>query len=147
MAAASTGARCGAVHAASNHVNAALARRRTALDKASQGGPVMLRDDSLHNRWVNSRALEIGADALSFDPAGGSYLRDAFGPVGLLFGQASTAAELAARQSIGDWRGRDLWSARTRSRSSTPPGSPRRRTPPLWARGSTCSANSTGRPS
>jgi hypothetical protein len=85
-----------------------------ALDKASQGRPVMLRDDSLHNRWVNSRALEIlGADALSLDPVGGTYLRDALGPVGLLFGQASTGAELAARQSIGDWRHRDLRSART----------------------------------
>jgi hypothetical protein len=84
-----------------------------ALDKASQGRPVMLRDESLHNRWVDSRALEIlGADSLSPDPVGGSYLRDALGPVGLLFGQASTGAELAPRQSIGDWRGRDLQSAR-----------------------------------
>jgi predicted amidohydrolase YtcJ len=85
-----------------------------ALDKASQGRPVMLRDDSLHNRWVNSRALEIlGIDALSLDPVGGSYPRDALGPVGLLLGQASTGAELAARQSIGNSRGRDLRSART----------------------------------
>jgi hypothetical protein len=85
-----------------------------ALDKVSLGRPVMLRDDSLHNRWVNSRALEIlGIDALSLDPVGGSYLRDALGPVGLVLGQASTGAELAARQSIADWRHRDLRSART----------------------------------
>jgi hypothetical protein len=78
----------------------------TALDKASMGRPVMLRDDSLHNRWVNSRALEIlGINAESPDPAGGSYVRDAEGPVGLLLGQPSTGAELAVRQGIGsaDW--------------------------------------------
>src|ERR1700743_61677 len=82
--------------------------------KAGQGRPVMLRDDSLGNRWVNSRALEmLGVDALSLDPVGGSYLRDGLGPVGLLFGQAAARAELAARESIRDWRLRDLRSART----------------------------------
>ncbi|MFC8824133.1 amidohydrolase [Streptomyces sp. NPDC057137] len=86
-----------------------------ALDEASQGRPVMLRDDSLHNRWVNSRALRIlGIDAASKDPAGGSYVRDtASRPVGLLLGQPSTDAELAARRSFGDPRERDLRSART----------------------------------
>jgi hypothetical protein len=35
-----------------------------ALDEASEGHPVLLRDDSVHNRWVNSRALELaGIDA------------------------------------------------------------------------------------
>jgi hypothetical protein len=86
-----------------------------ALDEASLGRPVMLRDDSLHNRWVNSRALEIlGVNAASQDPARGSYVRDAAGrPVGLLLGQPSTDAELAARQSIGNLHERDLQSART----------------------------------
>ncbi|HEY1670110.1 MAG TPA: amidohydrolase family protein [Trebonia sp.] len=85
-----------------------------ALDKASLGRPVMLRDDSLQNRWVNSRALEIlGVDALTLDPVGGSYPRDAVGPVGLLIGRPSKGAELAARQSTGNARGRDLRSART----------------------------------
>lgn len=85
-----------------------------ALDKASMGRPVMLRDDSLRNRWVNSRALEIlGVDERSLDPAAGSYLRDAAGPVGLLFGQPSADAELAAKRSRADTRHRDLRSART----------------------------------
>jgi predicted amidohydrolase YtcJ len=86
-----------------------------ALDEAGRGRPVMLRDDSLHNRWVNSRALEIlGIDAASQDPAGGSYVRDATGhPVGLLLGQPSTDAELAARNSVSDQQARDLRSART----------------------------------
>jgi hypothetical protein len=30
-----------------------------ALDEASLGRPVLLRDDSLHNRWVNTRALDV----------------------------------------------------------------------------------------
>jgi predicted amidohydrolase YtcJ len=85
-----------------------------ALDNASLGRPVMLRDDSLHNRWVNSRALEIlGINAASPDPAGGAYARDADGPVGLLLEQASTEAELAVRRSIRDTWERDLKSART----------------------------------
>ena len=86
-----------------------------ALDKASLGRPVLLRDDSLHNRWANSRALEImGIDAASQDPADGRYVRD---PEGLLVGQlleqASTAGELAVRQSTRDPHERDLISART----------------------------------
>jgi hypothetical protein len=86
-----------------------------ALDKASLGRPVLLRDDSLHNRWANSRALEImGVDAASQDPVGGRYVRD---PEGLLVGQlleqASTAGELAVRQSTRDPHERDLISART----------------------------------
>ncbi|HEV7831017.1 MAG TPA: amidohydrolase family protein [Pseudonocardiaceae bacterium] len=75
-----------------------------ALDEASAGRPVMLRDDSLHNRWVNSRALEIlGINVSSPDPAGGSYVWDALGrPVGVLLGQPSTDVELAARRSLSD---------------------------------------------
>jgi predicted amidohydrolase YtcJ len=86
-----------------------------ALDEASEGRPVLLRDDSLHNRWVNSRALRIlGIEAGTPEPASGSYVRDAQGrPVGLLLGQPSTAAELAARRSMADLRERDRRSART----------------------------------
>jgi predicted amidohydrolase YtcJ len=86
-----------------------------ALDKASLGRPVLLRDDSLHNRWANSRALEImGVDAASQDPPGGRYVRDPDGLlVGQLLEQASTAAELAVRRSMRDPHERDLVSART----------------------------------
>jgi predicted amidohydrolase YtcJ len=86
-----------------------------ALDEASLGRPVMLRDDSLHNRWVNSRALEImGVDSATPDPVGGSYVRDADGQlVGLLLDQPSTDAELAARHSVDNAHERDLQSART----------------------------------
>jgi predicted amidohydrolase YtcJ len=70
-----------------------------ALDDASEGHPVLLRDDSVHNRWVNSRALELaGIDANTADPVDGVIVRDhASGePVGLLFESAVAAVEHAA---------------------------------------------------
>ncbi len=70
-----------------------------ALDEASEGHPVLLRDDSVHNRWVNSRALELaGIDANTPDPHDGVIVRDeASGkPVGLLFEAAVGAVEHAA---------------------------------------------------
>jgi predicted amidohydrolase YtcJ len=86
-----------------------------ALDEASGGRPVLLRDDSLHNRWVNSRALEImGIGADTPDPANGQYVRDADGRlVGQLIEQTSTEAELAVRRTVVDPHERDLRSART----------------------------------
>jgi predicted amidohydrolase YtcJ len=71
-----------------------------ALDEASEGHPVMLRDDSVHNRWVNSRALELaGIDASTRDPVGGVIVRDeaSGAPVGLLFESATAKVEDAAR--------------------------------------------------
>ncbi|TPI30783.1 amidohydrolase [Mesorhizobium sp. B3-1-6] len=48
-----------------------------ALDRVSQGRPVMLRDDTYHNRWVNSQALGLaGLSASSPDPEKGSIGRD-----------------------------------------------------------------------
>ena len=86
-----------------------------ALDEASLGRPVMLRDNSLHNRWVNSRALELmGATSDTPDPADGHYGRDGRGElVGLLYEGASTRAEAAAREHTPDARARDLHSVRT----------------------------------
>jgi predicted amidohydrolase YtcJ len=86
-----------------------------ALDGASLGRPVMLRDNSMHNRWVNSRALELmGITASSPDPADGRYGRDARGElVGLLYEGASTRAEAAVREHTPDIRARDLHSVRT----------------------------------
>lgn len=86
-----------------------------ALDAASAGRPVMLRDDSLHNRWVNSRAMKLlGISASTADPEGGTYVRDERGePVGLLLEKPSTDAELAASRSRRDGHERDLQAART----------------------------------
>ncbi|MCF3964086.1 amidohydrolase [Streptomyces fuscigenes] len=86
-----------------------------ALDEVSEGRPVMLRDESLHNRWVNSRALEIlGVGDGTADPPGGRYVRDAAGrAVGLLLGAPAADAEAAARRAVADPRERDAHSART----------------------------------
>lgn len=56
-----------------------------ALDAASAGHPVVLRDDSFHNRWVNSEVLQragIGPGAVA--PPGGVYVFDQGQPTGLL---------------------------------------------------------------
>lgn len=73
-----------------------------ALDEASGGRPVLLRDESMHNRWINSRALEIiGVGEGTLDPEGGSYVRDAAGALtGILQEMASKVAEDAVSASI-----------------------------------------------
>lgn len=48
-----------------------------ALDEASGGRPVYLRDDTTHNRWVSTRAMELaGIDRRTQEPAGGKIVRD-----------------------------------------------------------------------
>lgn len=54
----------------------ALAR----FDEASGGRPALLKDDSKHNRWANSRAMQLaGIDNTTVDPEGGQIFRDASG--------------------------------------------------------------------
>lgn len=74
------------------------------LDEASSGRPVLLRDDTMHNRWVNTRALELmGVTADSADPDGGHYVRDAQGRLtGVLQELASAEAERAFQASVPD---------------------------------------------
>jgi len=87
---------------------------RAELDAASLGRPVMLRDDSLHNRWVNSKALELmGITAQTPDPADGEIVRDVSGEaVGLLVEKASAMAERALMLSIDNPGERDIASTR-----------------------------------
>ncbi|QPP05280.1 amidohydrolase [Streptomyces bathyalis] len=69
-----------------------------ALDEAAGGRPVLLRDDSCHNRWVSSAALALaGIDAAFPDPTGGTIVRDPAtrAPVGLLFESAVIPLEHA----------------------------------------------------
>lgn len=55
------------------------------LDEASGGHPVVLRDDTFHNRWVNSDVLRrAGIQAGSTPPRGGIYAFDQGEPTGLL---------------------------------------------------------------
>ncbi|MDN3481261.1 amidohydrolase [Arthrobacter sp. APC 3897] len=86
-----------------------------ALDKASAGRPVLLRDDSMHNRWVNSRALELmGVDGTTADPDGGTYVRDDAGRLtGVLQELASPVGEEAAAASIEDTPERHATAFRT----------------------------------
>ncbi|SEF21578.1 hypothetical protein SAMN05421837_101944 [Amycolatopsis pretoriensis] len=67
---------------------------RRALDDAAGGRPVSLADDSRHNRWVSSRALELaGITAATPDPAGGVIVRDGEEPSGLLLEAAGVLVE------------------------------------------------------
>ncbi|WP_163505350.1 amidohydrolase [Fodinicola acaciae] len=71
---------------------------RHALDDAADGRPVVLIEDSRHNRWVNSRALEIaGITAATPNPPGGTIGRDpSTGAVtGLLIESAGLLVERA----------------------------------------------------
>lgn len=74
----------------------------SALDEAGGGRPVLLRDDSMHNRWISSRALEIiGVGADTPDPEGGTYVRDANGALtGVLHEMASKVVEDAMIASL-----------------------------------------------
>lgn len=85
------------------------------LDEASGGRPVLLRDDSHHNRWVNSRALEImGVDEGTPNPEDGTYVRDSDGKLtGVLYESACALAEDKAAAAINDHRVRDRVSAST----------------------------------
>ncbi|GII92908.1 amidohydrolase [Sinosporangium siamense] len=65
------------------------------LDEASRGRPVLLRDDTLHNRWANSRAMRLaGIDQYSRDPVGGVVRRNDTGdPNGVLLESAGLLVE------------------------------------------------------
>lgn len=74
------------------------------LDEAAGGRPVMLRDDTMHNRWVSSAALAlIGVDADTPDPEGGAYVRDGSGALtGVLYELACAGAEETAAAAVED---------------------------------------------
>jgi predicted amidohydrolase YtcJ len=79
-----------------------IASPRELLDEVSMDKVVFLQDDSLHNAWVNSRALEIaGINRNTPDPEGGTIMRDANGePNGVLLETAAIAmGELRQRYS------------------------------------------------
>ncbi|MDQ6437517.1 amidohydrolase [Mesorhizobium sp. LHD-90] len=73
-----------------------------ALDAATRGRPVMLRDDTYHNRWVNSEAMRrAGVSGANKDPEKGSIGRDpATGqPTGVMIESAAGIVERAVAQS------------------------------------------------
>jgi len=88
---------------------------RESLDAAAPNHPVMLRDDSQHNRWLNTRALQLaGIGHNTPDPKDGTIVRDpATGDaVGLLLERACGLVEQAVAQSIPDLSERNVKSSR-----------------------------------
>lgn len=76
---------------------------RQRLDAISKDHPIFLMDWSVHNAWVNTRALEIlGITKLTPDPTGGEIVRDANGEAtGILLDNAA----YNARAQIPDYTG------------------------------------------
>lgn len=72
-------------------------KSRRRLDDASGGRPVMLMEDSRHNRWVNSRALELaGITPTSIPPSGVTMLDPDDGtPTGVLLEAAGIPVQEA----------------------------------------------------
>jgi predicted amidohydrolase YtcJ len=68
-----------------------------ALDDASSGHPVLLTDDSHHNKWANTAAMRAsGVLEFEGDPAGGRIVRDSSGaPTGVLFETAGALVQAA----------------------------------------------------
>lgn len=85
------------------------------LDAASNGHPVLLRDDTMHNRQVNSAALQaMGVSSETPDPEGGTYVRDGHERLtGALWELAGSVAEGVATQSHRDPKGRQVTALRT----------------------------------
>lgn len=76
---------------------------RHALDEAAGGRPVALADDSRHNRWVNSQALELaGVTAMTPDPVGGEIGRDP--ATGELTGVLLEAASVLIEHALSETR-------------------------------------------
>lgn len=69
---------------------------KSRLDEASGGRPVLLVDDSHHNKWANSAALALaGITAESTDPIDGTIMRyeGSLEPTGVLFETAGLIVE------------------------------------------------------
>ncbi|HSW07301.1 amidohydrolase [Aquabacterium sp.] len=76
---------------------------RLRLDRAAGGRPVMLRDDSHHNRFVSSAALRLaGIGADTPNPVNGEIVRDPLGgeATGLLLESASSLVEAAVARAL-----------------------------------------------
>jgi predicted amidohydrolase YtcJ len=106
---------CGGIWSSAHIPHLRTLEAKAALDAVSPDHPVMLRDDSLHNRWVNSAALKrMGVTANTPDPDLGHIVKDAATnvPVGLLLEKASALAEQTMMKSLGDPLQRETASTR-----------------------------------
>ena len=84
-----------------DELNTTAARLR--LDEAAGGRPVMLSDDSHHNRWANSEALRLAGIAKNAIPAEGVTLLDAADgePTGVLLEAAGILVAQAHARAGG----------------------------------------------
>lgn len=73
-----------------------------ALDAASAGRPVLLTDDSHHNKWANTVAMRAGGVfELTADPVGGHVVRDDSGaPTGVLLESAGALVSRAHAATV-----------------------------------------------
>ena len=98
------------------------------LDAVSGNSAVYLSDDSGHNGWANSKALEIaGVSAATDDPPGGKIVRDARGePNGLFLESAQgLVRDSHSRRIPGTVAGRGrLRISTTSTPSASPPAKP-----------------------
>lgn len=81
-------------------ISSAAVRRR--LDEAAGGRPVLLMEDSRHNRWASTRALELAGVTAGSDPGPGGVveLDPVTGePTGVLLESAGLAVEEALSRS------------------------------------------------
>lgn len=76
---------------------------RQRLDEAAGGRPVVIVEDSRHNRWANSRALELAGIAPDSIPEGGVTVLDAHDgtPTGVLLEAAGIPVQEAYDRSGG----------------------------------------------
>lgn len=87
----------------SNMLDQLTSEARLRLDEAAGGRPVMLRDDSHHNRWLNTAGLEAcGIDDGTPNPPNGTIVRRAQNgeATGLLLEAASALAEGAVSKAL-----------------------------------------------
>ncbi|HZU92924.1 MAG TPA: amidohydrolase [Microbacterium sp.] len=84
-----------------DELNSSAVRRR--LDEAAGGRPVMLSDDSHHNRWANSEALRLADITKETIPADGVTLLDAVDgePTGVLLEAAGILVAQAHARAGG----------------------------------------------
>ena len=76
---------------------------RLRLDEAAGGRPVMLMEDSRHNRWANTRALELAGIGVGSIPSGGVTILDPEDgtPTGVLLEAAGIPVQEAYDRSGG----------------------------------------------
>jgi predicted amidohydrolase YtcJ len=104
---------------------------RLRLDEAAGGRPVVLLEDSRHNRWANTRVLELAGITGDSIPASGVTTLDPDDgtPTGVLLEAADIPVQEAYDRSGGLTPAQHAAASRRASSCCAPSGSQRSRTP------------------